>query len=132
MNGKLAFVVDDDAVFTNALTSFLNSKGYNAVGFYNPVEALTASVPLRPDLLLSDFNMGDMDGLTLAARLTERHPNCKVLIITSAAEEDVTHPGFEKFELLHKPVPLAVLLAKVVEQLGPGAGGGVGRTSAPL
>ena len=132
MNQKLAFVVDDEAVFANALTSFLNGQGYNAIAFNNPVETLAASIPLRPALLLSDFNMSEMDGLTLAARLTERHPDCKVLIITSAAEEDVTHPGFEKFELLHKPVPLAVLLAKVVEQLGPGAGGGVGRTSAPL
>jgi CheY-like chemotaxis protein len=132
MNEKIAFVVDDEAVFAKALSSFLNSHGYSAIPFANSLEALDASVHLSPDLLLSDFNMSEMDGLTLAQNLTERHPDCKVLMMTGAIEESATHPAFSRFEILPKPVPPSVLLAKVVEVLGGGAAENGGKDSGPL
>jgi len=116
MRDKVAFVVDDEVLFADSVAEFLNTQGYNAIAFHNPLEALAASVPLSPDLLLSDFNMGEMDGLTLAMRLTERHPDCKVLMMSGAAQDTIPTSGM--FEFLPKPVPLAVLLDRVTELIG--------------
>jgi len=118
LHEKLVFVVDDNKPVANLIVSFLKEHGYDAIAFYDLAEALAASASLHPDLLLSDFRMKTMDGLTLAMRLTERYPACKVLMMTGLADEAIKHPAFKKFEWLHKPVSLSVLIDKVVRVLG--------------
>jgi DNA-binding NtrC family response regulator len=132
MNRKLVFVVDDEKPLANAIVSVLKDCGYDAIAFYNPREALAASVSLKPDLLLSDFKMPNMDGLTLAVSLTERHPDCKVLMMTGLLHDAATHPAFGRFKFVHKPVSLSLLLEKVVETIGSEAGDNVGQDSGPL
>ena len=132
MTEKLIFVVDDAKQVADVIASFLKDAGYNPIIFYNPIDALTASALVKPDLLLSDFRMPTMDGLTLATRLTERYPDCKVLIVTGLPHEAIRHPAFRKFEVLQKPVSLSLLLDKVAEAIGGGAGDGVGQEAEPL
>jgi len=76
--------------------------------------------------------MPKMDGLTLAMNLTERHPNCKVLMMTGLPHDAITHPDFGKFEFLHKPIPLSLLLDKVAEAIGIEEGNDVDQDSEPL
>jgi DNA-binding NtrC family response regulator len=122
LSGKLVFVVDDEKSLADIIVALLKNHGYDAVAFYNPLEALAASVSLKPDFLLSDFKMANMDGLTLAVSLTQRHPDCKVLMMTGAAQDAVTHPAFGRFGFVYKPISLSLLLDRVVEVLGSGTG----------
>jgi DNA-binding NtrC family response regulator len=117
MNKKLVFVVDDETALVAAVAEFLEQQGFAVASFTSPAKALDASVSHKPDLLLSDFNMHGMDGLTLAAKLIERHPTCKVLIMSGNIHDASAHPALNKFELLQKPIPLPRLLAKIVEAL---------------
>ena len=112
------FVVDDEEFLAEAIVSFLRSCGYDAMAFFDPVKALDSSASLKPNLVLSDFNMQGMDGLTLALNLTERHPGCKVLMMTALELDAITHPAFRRFQFLQKPVSLFRLLDTVVEALG--------------
>jgi two-component system chemotaxis response regulator CheY len=132
LNEKLVFVVDDEKPLANVLVSILKDCGYDAIAFYNPLEALAASVSLKPDLLLSDFKMPNMDGLTLAVSLTEGRPDCKVLMMTGLPHEPMAHPAYRRFEFLYKPVSFSLLLDKVVEAIGGGAGDGMAQDWEPL
>ena len=118
MGKKLVFVVDDEPALAEVVTAYLEERGFAVATFTSPVTALAASASRKPDLLLSDFKMDGMDGLTLATKLTERHPTCKVLIMSGDIYDATTHPAQNRFELLQKPIPLASLLEKITEMLG--------------
>jgi len=118
LNQKVVFVVDDEDSLADAVALFLGEHGFKAIAFPSPVDALVASASHKPDLLLTDYRMPVMDGLALAVSVTERHPDCKVLLMTAAAHAAEDRPAFSRFEVLHKPFTLAFLLGKVVELLG--------------
>ena len=118
MNRKVVFVVDDEDTLADAVALFLDEHGFKAIAFHSPVDALAASASHKPDLLLTDYRMPGMDGLALAVSLTERRPDCKVLVMTAAAHAAEDHPAFGRFAVLHKPFTLAFLLDKAVELLG--------------
>jgi DNA-binding NarL/FixJ family response regulator len=44
---------------------------------------------LRPDVVLLDFVLPDVDGVTVAARLVERHPGVRVVMLTAAEDAGV-------------------------------------------
>jgi DNA-binding NtrC family response regulator len=112
MSGALIFVVDDEPAIAEVHTLVLQRNGYNAIAFTNPLTALCAS-DLKPDLLLSDFYMPQMDGLSLATELQMRCPTCKVLMISGAIRQAMNHPAMGRFEFLEKPVPARDLLARI-------------------
>ena len=113
MREKLIFVVDDEAQLLELVATFLESNGHAVVPFTSPLQALAAARSTKPDLLLSDFSMDEMDGLTFAAKLRELYPDCKVLMMSGAIHEAEAHPGRKEFEFLQKPLQLSQLLAKV-------------------
>ncbi len=109
-------ITEEVGIEANPTLSHMN--GFAVATFTSPLKALGASVSHKPDLLLSDFKMHGMDGLTLATKLTERHPTCKVLIMSGNIHDATTHPALKRFELLQKPVPLPRLPEKIAETLG--------------
>jgi len=67
-----------------------------------------------PDLVVTDYSMPDMNGLTFAYWLRENFPSCKIVIISgeiSVVEQKAK--GGSSFTLLQKPFNLKVLLAAI-------------------
>jgi DNA-binding NtrC family response regulator len=117
MSNKLIFVVEEEPALAEVVAAYLEQSGFAVAAFTCPVKALAASASRKPDLLLSDFKMDGMDGLTLATKMTERHPTCKVLIMSGDIHDATTHPARNSFEFLQKPIPMSSLLAKIAEIL---------------
>lgn len=113
MKDKLIFVVDDESAIADAVADYLQQNGLEVAIFSSPMLALAAAASCAPDLLLSDFRMYEMDGLTLAAKLKELHPRCKVLIMSGLAQEITPNPSLGEIEFMQKPLRMAILLAKV-------------------
>ncbi|MBA2530227.1 MAG: response regulator transcription factor, partial [Euzebyales bacterium] len=85
-------LADDHPVVRQGLRAFLESRdGMAVVGeAANGVEAVAAAARLRPDVVVMDLVMPDMDGVTATARITAMRPAPRVLVLTSfAAEEQV-------------------------------------------
>ena len=84
--------VDDDPVMREVITAFLASAtGWDvkfAVDGNDAFECLYAG--LRPDLILTDLNMANVDGVALIKRLRKdrNFENVKVAVITGAKERD--------------------------------------------
>ena len=118
MGDKLIFVVDDEPALAEVVAAYLEQSGFAVATFSGSLMALAAAASRKPDLLLSDFKLDGMDGLTLAAKITERYPACKVLIMSGDIHDATTHPELSRFEILQKPIPMARLLEKFSEMLG--------------
>lgn len=82
-------IVDDHAIVREGLTMVLSEEaGIEVVGEAgNGVEALARIGQLKPDVVLMDLVMPEMDGITATAKIRQAYPNCQVLVLTSFAED---------------------------------------------
>jgi two-component system sensor histidine kinase/response regulator len=79
--GRL-LIVDDEAAQLNALCDTLGQEGYATRGFESPLAALADLKPGDYDLLLTDLQMPDMDGIALIAAAHEIDPNIGAIVMT--------------------------------------------------
>jgi CheY-like chemotaxis protein len=78
-------VVDDDSVFRELESRALRQQGYNVVQAACAAEALRlAGATATLHLLLTDFNMPDVDGLELARRFRAMRPHTPVLLVSGS------------------------------------------------
>ena len=83
-------IADDHSVVREGLRTILERAGFVVVGeAANGREAETLTQQLRPDVVLLDIRMPDVDGLTALARIKEQVPETRVLILTT-----YTNPGY--------------------------------------
>ncbi len=78
-------------------------------------EAIDKARDLRPDVILMDFRMTGMDGVTAARTITAEVPGVKIFILTAypgALNQDkITQHGLEG--LLIKDQPVAEIVAAI-------------------
>ena len=110
-------VVDDERVIADTLAIILNQAGYDAGAVYSGTDAVQQATSTRPDLVISDVIMPDMNGIDAAIRIRAALPSCKILLFSGQAAtadllENARQQGHE-FEILAKPVHPQDLLAKL-------------------
>ena len=90
MNKIKVLVVEDQAVVREGVVAILSfSPDIEVVGqAENGVQALTMVKAKKPDVILLDLVMPQMDGLTAIPRIKEIDPEAKILVLTSFAEGD--------------------------------------------
>ena len=86
MSGKKTFfAVDDDALFVELLATLLKKAGHEVATFSSGVEALAEIIEKKPDCVLIDIFMPEMDGLELC-RAIRAHGDLaatKIIIISA-------------------------------------------------
>jgi NarL family two-component system response regulator LiaR len=88
-------IVDDHAVVREGLRNFLGMLptielvGEAASG----VEAIELAPKAKPQVVLMDLMMPVMDGIEATRRLHELHPEIKVIVLTSFADDDRLFPA---------------------------------------
>ena len=118
-NKPKVLVVDDEQMIADTLAIILNQSGYDAVAVYTGAAALESARANKPDLVISDVIMPDMNGIEAVIKIREFLPGCKVLLFSGQAAtadllEMARNQGHE-FEILAKPVHPQDLLAKLRE-----------------
>ncbi|MCL1899206.1 MAG: response regulator transcription factor [Promicromonosporaceae bacterium] len=78
-------IVDDEAFIREAAAALLGREGsIEVVGLAGSgAEAIDLARDLRPDVVLSDVRMPEMDGIELAERLAQLDPPIPVVLVTS-------------------------------------------------
>ena len=81
-------IADDHALFRDGLRSLLLAQGHEVVGeAKNGREAIELARQLRPDLLLMDVQMPELDGIAATRIIATEMPDMKVVILTASEEE---------------------------------------------
>jgi two-component system, chemotaxis family, chemotaxis protein CheY len=82
-------VVDDSLTIRTIIKKVLKGLGYEDVAeAADGVLAIAAYQECRPDLMLVDWNMPNMDGLTLVKKIREVDKCVKILMVTTEAEKN--------------------------------------------
>ncbi|WP_226581672.1 response regulator transcription factor [Halobacillus litoralis] len=58
-------------------------------------EAVELSLSLRPDVILMDLVMDQMDGIEATKRIVAKWPDAKIIIVTSFLDDDKVYPALE-------------------------------------
>ncbi|MGY1604976.1 response regulator [Geodermatophilus sp. SYSU D00815] len=83
-------LVDDHALMRAGLAGLISAAGdMRVVGTAdNGARALEAVAAVAPDVVLMDLSMPVLDGVAATARITERHPEVAVLVLTSFSDRE--------------------------------------------
>ena len=107
-------VVDDDPAIRKLTRFVLEAEGYAVRAAGDGREALAEVERERPDLVLTDLRMPELDGVGLLAELRARTPGLPVVLF-SALYDRFDDPGVA---FLPKPFDIPLLLDTVHDALG--------------
>jgi two-component system response regulator EvgA len=83
--GKSVLIVDDHPSFRASARRMLEAEGYEVIGdAEDGAAALTAVALLRPDLVLLDVRLPDIDGFEVARRLLATGGQAPQIVLTSS------------------------------------------------
>lgn len=117
MNKPLILIVDDIPVNLQVLGSTLSKVNYRIAAATNGQKALDIIKDIKPDLILLDIMMPDIDGYEVCRRL-KAAPDTReipVIFLTAKVETDDIIRGFNigAVDYITKPINSAELLARV-------------------
>ena len=118
---RVALIVDDDPFQRKLLERMLTAAGFEAVSAESSLSAIAMAGRRRPDIVLMDVDLPDVDGVETTRRLksSQGFASTQVLMITGHSDRDMVlrsvQAGAAGF--LVKPFDKDTLLAKVASCL---------------
>jgi CheY-like chemotaxis protein len=114
-------IADDERIIADTLAMILNQGGFEAQAVYSCVKALEMAPDFKPDLLISDVIMSEVNGIEAAIRMKALLPDIRVFLLsgqTATAEmlekENAADYGFE---VLAKPLHPKDLIRKLRDKM---------------
>ncbi|MGB5965684.1 MAG: diguanylate cyclase [Sulfurimonadaceae bacterium] len=83
MNNLRILIVDDDKITTNILAKMLENESRDVVTCHSGTEALETYYENVFDIILSDINMPEMNGLEMIKKIRENDKKVKIAIFTN-------------------------------------------------
>jgi DNA-binding response OmpR family regulator len=118
-------VVEDDAAIRGALARGLSERGHAVTGVAAGVPALEAVLKVKPDVVLLDLGLPDIDGLQVLAML-RGVSDVPVIVITAQDDDQMIVRALDggADDYVVKPFGLDQIAARIRAVLRRGAGGG--------
>ncbi|MBT4510819.1 MAG: response regulator [Chloroflexi bacterium] len=122
-NAKI-LVVDDDPDIRTVLSALLESRGYQVVTASDGKEGLDALKAEKPNLMILDLLMSEMDGFTVMQKLKDprlaKYAHIPIMVLTSVREdasrrryELETGVSMDVDDYIEKPINPPVVLERV-------------------
>lgn len=111
---------DDDHKYALLLKDFLSRNGYNVTYAGNGRIALDVFDDVKPDIVLLDVNMPEMNGFETAREIRKRDAHVLIFFLTDRSDKADRLKGFslKANDYLAKPFYPEELLARIQERLG--------------
>jgi DNA-binding NtrC family response regulator len=114
--GALVFVVDDNALLGEITRQLIATAGYETKLFHQglPARAELLAMARPPVVLVTDFDIGDINGLDLIGDVRAKLPGLKTLLVSGTAKPEAlaAHP-VKPDQFLAKPFRADDLLCAV-------------------
>src|SRR5512136_476939 len=108
---KRILVVDDEENARFGLSKLLANEGFLVDSVSNGFEALNFLRQQEVNLIVTDINMPEMNGITFLKELNKNFPNANVIMITAygGVESYIEAMNLGAFEYINKPVKIEEL-----------------------
>ncbi|MFN9850087.1 MAG: response regulator transcription factor [Alphaproteobacteria bacterium] len=116
---KTLLIVDDDLDLRGAIAEQLLAEQFDIVEAATAGDGVRLAREAKPDLILLDVDLPDMDGRDACARMRQDGVSAPVIMLTAAATDDDAVRGLDSGanDYVTKPYKFAVLLARIRAQL---------------
>ncbi len=116
MSGGVVAIVDNNIALLDSLKFALETEGYQVSSYSSPTLFLDDPT-IRPACLIVDYDLPDMRGLDLVARIRQEGTHVPVLLLTGLLSSDVVAraAGLGVEAVLEKPADVDELLKFVGE-----------------
>jgi DNA-binding response OmpR family regulator len=116
---KTLLIVDDDLDLRGAIAEQLQAEQFDIVEAATAGDGVRLAREAKPDLILLDVDLPDMDGRDACARMRQDGVSAPVIMLTAAATDDDAVRGLDSGanDYVTKPYKFAVLLARIRAQL---------------
>jgi len=115
-------LVEDDKIQCEEMARFLARSGITVGMAFTGLSAISQAAVIKPRVAMLDYNLPDMTGIALAARLRPLLTDTAILMmsgrIEGLSEEVIRSLGITVF--VNKPVPLVVLRQAVFKMIKSG------------
>ena len=108
-------VVDDNDCIREVLTALLSHKGHRCESAANGREAMEKVAQGHFDVVITDVNMPEMDGITLTRELALRFSDLPVMIMTGQLDEHCRKSALSAGarEILRKPFEISEFMVRL-------------------
>ena len=105
-------VVDDEEPVREMLVTYLETEGYDVSTADSGVSALPAIEDFKPQVVLLDIRMPDMDGLQCLRSIMKRNPDIAVVMMSGFVSEQIARKTLEigAFDYINKPISFEHLM----------------------
>lgn len=114
---KRILVVDDNKMNSAMLTDILESEGYEVFNLYSGVKIVETVILIKPDAILLDIVMPDVDGFEVLKKLNkiEEAKNIPVIMITAMTDTSLLRKAFDldAFDYIKKPFDRIEVVARL-------------------
>jgi DNA-binding response OmpR family regulator len=83
------FVVDDEPMLLDLAAAILQPHGFKVWTFRDPQLALEEFSAIRPEILVTDYAMGSMNGMDLVVQCRRLNPKQKIILLSGTVDESI-------------------------------------------
>jgi len=119
MSKARILVVDDEASARSGLEKLFKQSGYDVSTASDGVQALEVASERAPDVVVTDLNMPNMDGMTLLTKLREQDPDLPVIVTTAFGDVNAAVNAMRQgaADFITKPIDFDVLILAIERAL---------------
>ena len=116
---KKILIVEDDKELREYLRDFLRNNNYSIDLVTDGASALNYTKNVRPDLVVLDLGLPDVDGKTVCVEIKKNHPDLPILMLTARSSTNDVVTGFNlgADDYMSKPFVADELVARIRARL---------------
>lgn len=114
-------LIEDETALGMIVKDSLTYRGFTVFYAENGIAGLEQFALYRPDIVVADVMMPDMDGFTMAGKIRQQDPNVPIMFLTARSQTADVVKGFELGgnDYLKKPFSLDELVVRIEALLRP-------------
>lgn len=118
---KLILIIEDDEIIRSIIFEFLELENFNVISAENGSHGLLLAEEFKPDLIICDINLPNINGYTVLKKIRENVAIAKIPLIFLSAETSQDSRSLARElganDYLSKPVKINKLLDAIAQAL---------------
>ena len=111
-------IIDDDAPLRRSIAVYLEDSGFDVLQAENGTAGIDLCMGQKPDVVLLDLRMPEMDGLECLSRIKEKSPDTPVIVVSGAGvlQDAIQALRLGAFDYITKPILDMAILEHTIQK----------------